>query len=107
MRRSLDTGLPANQGDFTNSYTIPERGALQRTDRVVTTYRLPLNRGAPSYPQVSMYPSTTPVYKETTYTAIPPQVPDPTDRQVKGIGKPEGTTNHHFNLALNLLIQII
>jgi hypothetical protein len=47
---SLDTGLPANQGDFTNSYTIPERRGLQWMDMAITTCRLPLNRGAPSYP---------------------------------------------------------
>jgi hypothetical protein len=51
-----------------------------------------------------MYPSTMPMYKETTYT-LP--IPDPMDRQVKDIGKPEGTTNHHPNLALLLLIQVI
>jgi hypothetical protein len=72
-------------------------------DRDIITFRLPLNRGIPSYPYVPMYPSTTPVYKETTYT---PSVPDPIDRQIKDIGKPEGTTNRHPNLTL-LLIQII
>ena len=37
-----------------------------KMDRAVTTYRLPLNRGAPSHSKVPVYPSTTPVYKETT-----------------------------------------
>jgi hypothetical protein len=45
-----------------------------------------------------------PMYKETTYT---PRVSDPTDRQVKDIGKPKETTNRHPNLTRLLLIQII
>jgi hypothetical protein len=69
---SLDTGLPANQGDFTNSYTIPEHGGLQGTDRAIITCHLTLNHGVPSYPKVPMHPSTTPVYKETTYTPSGP-----------------------------------
>ena len=36
-----------------------------------------------------------------------PWVPDPMDRQVKDLGTPEGTMNHHLNLALILLIQVI
>jgi hypothetical protein len=51
-----------------------------------------------------MYPSTTPVYKETTYTS---RVLDPMDRQVKDIGKPKGTTKRHPNLTLLLLILVI
>jgi hypothetical protein len=51
-----------------------------------------------------MYLSTMPMYKETTYT---PRVPEPTDRQVKDIGKSEGTMNFHPNLTLLLLILII
>jgi hypothetical protein len=101
--RSPGTGLPTSQGDFTNSYTIPGHGRLQGTDRAVTTCCLPLNRGIPSYLQVLVYPSTTPVHKETTYT---PSVPDPMDRQVKDIGKPKGTTNRRPDLTLLLLIQV-
>jgi hypothetical protein len=63
-------------------------------DRAITTYRLPLNRGIPSYPKVPVHPSTTPVYKETTY--IPPglQLYGLTS---KNIGNPEGTMNCHPN----------
>jgi hypothetical protein len=47
---------------------IPERGGLQGMDRAaVTTYRLPLNHGAPSPSKVFVHPGTTPVYKETTH----------------------------------------
>ena len=53
-----------------NSYTIPERGGLQGMDMAVTTYCLPLNHGAPSYPKVSVHPSTTPMYKETTHIPL-------------------------------------
>ena len=48
-------------------YAIPEHGGLQGMNRAITTYRLPLNHGIPSYPKVPVYLSTTPVYKETTY----------------------------------------
>jgi hypothetical protein len=33
-----------------------------------------------------------------------PRVPNPTDRQVKNLGTPEGMMNHYLNLALILLI---
>ena len=66
--------------DFMNSYTIPKHGGLQGTERAVTTCRLPLNRGAPSYLKVPVHSSTTPVYKETTHI---PWDFDPTDRQAK------------------------
>jgi hypothetical protein len=87
-----------------DSYTIPEHGGLQGMNRAITSCRLPLNHGIPSYPQVLVYPSTMPVYKETTYT---PRVPDLTDQQVMDIGKPEGTMNHHLNLTLLLLMLVI
>jgi hypothetical protein len=67
--RSPGTGLPVHR-DFTNSYTIPKRGGLQGTDRAITTCRLPLNRGAPSYPKVLVYLSTMPVYKKTTHIPL-------------------------------------
>ena len=70
----------------------------------VTTSCLPLNRGASSYPKVPVYPSTMPMYKETTHI---PRVLNPMDWQVKDMGKPKGTTNHHLNLTLLLLIQTI
>ena len=42
--RPLSIGLPATSCDDLDSYTRPERGGLQGTDRAVTTCRLPLNR---------------------------------------------------------------
>jgi hypothetical protein len=45
-----------------------------------------------------IYPGTSPVYIVTTQV---PCVPDPTDRQVKNLGIPEGMMNHHLYLALN------
>jgi hypothetical protein len=49
---------------------IPKHWGLQGMDRAVTTCRLPLNRGAPSYPNVLMHLGTTPVYKETTHIPL-------------------------------------
>ena len=49
---------------------ISERGGLQGMDRDITTCHLPLNYGAPSYLKVPVYPSTTPVYKETTHITL-------------------------------------
>ena len=65
---------------------------LQGTDRAVTTYRLPLNRGIPSYPKVLVYPSTMPMYKETTHIPLGLR---PYGSTSKNMGKPEGMTNHH------------
>jgi hypothetical protein len=70
MGRSLSTGLPASARDFTNSYMNTRTWGLQVMDMAVTTYRLPLNHGASSHSKVPVYPSTMPVYKETTH--IPP-----------------------------------
>jgi hypothetical protein len=80
--------------DFMNSYTILEFGGLQGTDRAITTCRLPLNRGALSYPKVPVHPSTTPVYKETTH--ILPGL-QPYRLTSKNMGKPKETTNRHLN----------
>jgi hypothetical protein len=86
-------GLPGHR-DFTNSYTNTKHGGLQGMDRAVTTCRLPLNRGALSYSKVPMYPSTMPVYKETTHIPLGLQ---PYGLTSKNMGKPEGTTNRHLN----------
>ena len=40
FRLRLTPGLPGDSG--LKLYAVPERGGLQRTDRAVTTYRLPL-----------------------------------------------------------------
>jgi hypothetical protein len=87
-----------------DSYTIPKREGLQGTDRAVTTCRLPLNRGIPSYPQIPCTRAPCPCTKKLP---IPPRVPDPTDWQIKDIDKPEETTNRHLNLTLLLLILVI
>jgi hypothetical protein len=46
------------------------------------------------------------VHVQRNYTS-PPRDSDPTDRQVKDLGTPEGMMNCHFNLALILLIYIL
>ena len=43
---SVYTGLPSDTG--LRLYVVSERGVLRRMDRVVTTYRLPLNLGIQS-----------------------------------------------------------
>jgi hypothetical protein len=95
-------GLPGHR-DFTNSYTNPERWGLQGMDRAVITCRLPLNRGVSSYPKVPVYPSTTPVYKETTHVPLGLWPYGSTS-----IG--HGHTRRHdgqLNLALILIIYIV
>ena len=69
-RRPPSTGLPATSCDNLDSYTLQIRGGLQGTNRAVTTCRLPLNRGAPSYPKVFVHLGTMPVYKETTHIPL-------------------------------------
>jgi hypothetical protein len=76
-------GLPGHR-DFTNSYT----------NRAITTCRLPLNCGAPSYSKVPVPLSTTLVYKETTHIPLGLQ---PYGLTSKNMGKPEGTMNRHLN----------
>ena len=78
---------------FKNSYTLRGRGGLQGTDRAVTTCRLPLNRGIGMHPPGPLYPSTMLTYNGPTQV---PRVPDPTDRQVRDLGIPEGMMKHHI-----------
>ena len=62
MDREIPTaGLPADR-DFTNSYTIPERGGMLRTDRAVTTCHHPHFQRALSYLKAPVYPSLMPSY---------------------------------------------
>jgi hypothetical protein len=72
-------------------------------DRVVTTYRLPLNHGALSYPKVPVYPSTTLMYKETTQIPLRLLLYGSTSVE---LGQAEGMTNRHLNLDLILTIYI-
>jgi hypothetical protein len=83
---------------------IPERGGLQGMARAITTFRLPLNRGAPSYSNVPMHPSTTPMYKETTY--IPPGL-QPYGLTSKNMGNPKEWRTATSTLVLLLRIQVI
>jgi hypothetical protein len=80
---------------------IPERGGLQGMDRAVTTCRLPLNRGAPSYPKIPVYLSTMLMYKETSN--IPTGL-RPYGSTSIGHGQTQGMTNRHLNLVLILII---
>jgi hypothetical protein len=77
VKHEIDGEIPAADlladRDFTNSYTTPERGGIQRTDRAITTYHLPHYRGMPSYSQVLVHPSTMLAYKETTHVPYGPQ----------------------------------
>jgi hypothetical protein len=57
-------------GRLQDSYTISRHGGLQGMDRAVTTCRIPLNCGIPSYPKVPMHSSTMLVYKETTHIPL-------------------------------------
>jgi len=51
-------GLPADR-HFQNSDSTPERGGVQRTDRAVTTCRLPHYRGMPTSSMAPINLSTT------------------------------------------------
>jgi hypothetical protein len=51
-----------------------------------------------------IYPGTSAAFIGTTQT---PRVPDPTDRQGKGLDVPESMMNHHHNISLNLFMNII
>jgi hypothetical protein len=70
-------------------------------DRAITTY--PSTMG---YRHICRFPCTQAPRRVQRNYLYPPG-PDPTDRQVKDINKPEGTMNRHPNVTLLLLIQII
>jgi hypothetical protein len=50
------------------------------------------------------YLGTLPVYIGTTQI---PQVPDPTDGQVKDLGVPESMMNYYLNISLNLYMNMV
>ena len=79
-----------------------ERGGLQGTDKAITTYRLPLNCGKGQCIHLSLHTQA----PRLRIQKLPksPWVPDPTDRQVKDLGTPNGKMNRHLNLALNPII---
>jgi len=90
---------------FMYSCTIPKHGGLQGTDRVITTYHLPLNRGAWNAFTCSFVPRHH-ARIQRNYRS-PPWDSDPTDQQVKDMGTPKGMMIHHINIALILLINMI
>ena len=100
--RPPSTGPSTTSCDNLDSYTPIERGELQGTDRAVTTCRLPLNREKGQCIHLSLHTQA----QRLRIQKLPksPWVPDPTDRQVKNLGTPNGTMNHHLNFALILII---
>ena len=100
--RPPSTSLPATSCDNLDSYTPVERGGLQGTDRVVTTCRLPLNRGKGQCIHLSLHTQA----PRLRIQKLPksPRVPDPTNRQVKDLGTPDGMMNRHLNFSLILII---
>jgi hypothetical protein len=87
--RPLSTGLPATSCDNLDSYTLPEHGGLRRTDRAVTTGRLPLNCGVRQCIHLFLYTRAPRLCIEKLPKS--PRDSDPMDRQVKDLGTPEGT----------------
>ena len=89
----------SNLCDNLDSYTPVERGGLQGTDRVVTTCRLPLNRGKGQCIDLSLHTQAPRLRIQKLLKS--PRVPDPMDRQVKNLSTPKGTMNHHLKLSSN------
>jgi hypothetical protein len=102
VERPPSTGLPATSCDDLDSYTPVKRGGLQGMDRAVPTYRLPLNRGKGQCIHLSLHTQASRLCIQKLPKS--PRVPDPIDRQVKDLGTPDRTMNHHLNFALILII---
>jgi hypothetical protein len=102
VRRPPSTDLLATSYDNLDSYTLVEHEGLQGMDRAVTTSHLPLNRGKGQCIHLSLHTQA----PRLRIQKLPkfPRVPDPTDRQVKNLGTPNGTMNQHLNFALILII---
>jgi hypothetical protein len=98
--RPPSTSLLATSCDNLDSYTLNEHGGLRRTDKAITTYRLPLNWRVGQCIHPSLHTQAPRLQKLTKS----PRVPDPMDQQVKNLGTPDSTMNHHLNLALILII---
>ena len=91
-------GLPATSCDNLDSYTLNKCEGIQGIDRAITTYRLPLNRGEGQCIHLSLHTRAPRLCTQKLPKS--PQDSDPTDRQVKDLGTPEGMMNRHLNLAL-------
>lgn len=89
--RPLSTSPPASVNGILYSYTEPERGGLQRTDRAVTTCHLPLP--PVGHNQIWRLTCTRAPCSRKCQLLVFPRVPDPTDRQVKNTTTSEDTTN--------------
>ena len=100
--RPPSIGLPATSTDNLYSYTLLECGGLQRTDRAVTTCRLPPE--PESRKCIHLLPCTRAPRLITQRLPTPLRDFDRTYRQAQDMGTPKGTMNRHLNLALLLLI---
>jgi hypothetical protein len=80
-------------GDFKTPTQYPNVGDYKGQTGLSPHAAYP-STGALSYPKVPVYPSTTPVYKETTH--IPPRL-RPYGSTSKNMGKLKGMMNHHLN----------
>jgi hypothetical protein len=69
---------------FTYSYTPVEHEIIQRADRAVTTWRLPLDRGNGMQSPAPIYLGTSPAY---IVTAQIPRGPRPNGSTGKGLGR--------------------
>ena len=96
--RPLSTGLPTTSYDNLDFYTPVEPRGLQGTDRAVTICRLPLNCGKGQCIHLSLHTQAPRLRIQKLPKSL--RVPDPTDRQVKDMGIPNGTMNRHLNFAL-------
>jgi hypothetical protein len=68
-REILGPGLLGHR-DFTNSYTNTRMWGITRNGQGCHHLPPTPQPGAPSYPKAPIYPSTTPVYKETTHIPL-------------------------------------
>ena len=102
VERPPSIGLPATSCDNLDSYTLVERGGLQRMDRATTTCYLPLNWREGQCIHLPLHTQVPCLHIQKLPKS--PRVRDPMDQQVKNLGTPDGTMNRHLNLALILII---
>jgi hypothetical protein len=102
--RSSSTGLLASTRDFKTPTQYPNVGDYKGRTGLSPPTAYPSTVG---YCHIRRFLCTRAPRPCTKKLPIPPRVPNPTDWQVKDIGKPEGTTNRHLNLTLLLLILVI
>jgi hypothetical protein len=105
VERPLEYWSASNLSDNLDSYTPIEHGEYKGRTGLSPPAAYPSFRRKGQYNHLFLHTQAPCLRMQQLPKS--PVVPDPTDRQVKKMGTPCGTMNHHLNLALISITYVI